>query len=563
MSKESARRSNSERLDALIDKIGVLPPDELIRELLRRGAATLGVERAGYWSMDADGGAIHRRCQFILPDGVFEDEEVTLKAGDFPGYFAALREGSNLVVADDAMNDPLLTEFRETYFTPLGIGAMLDAPVHRRARLYGVICLEHVGGPRVWTEAEVDFARYMAQWVALALEIDERQRTEQALRESEARYRVVTELAPVPMVVADLDSGLFVKANGSALRFFGVSREELMAGGPADFSPEFQPDGQRSRDAARAKIELALTGGQPRFEWVHRSADGREIPCLVHLADVPGTPGRRVIATITDLTEQLEHEEKIRKALESERELNELRSRFTAIVSHEFRTPLGIIMSAVELLRNYHDRLDAARRDELCADIHQATRRMADLMEQVLVIGRADAGKLQFSPAPLRLDELCGRLVDESQSATARKCPVRVQMEAGPEEAMADESLMRHIFSNLLTNAAKYSPAGSPVDFLVRREHHDAVFTVRDYGIGIPAEDQPRLFEAFHRAGNVGEIPGSGLGLLITRRCAELHQGSIGFVSEPGVGTTFTVRLPLFRQSEALAAPRSIASEMP
>jgi PAS domain S-box-containing protein len=546
MNKESPRRPNSERLDALIDKIGVIPPDELIRELLRRGAATLGVERAGYWSMDADGGAIRRRFQLILSNGAFEDGEITLKAADFPGYFAALREGSNLVVADDVMNDPILVEFRESYFTPLGIGAMLDAPVHRRARLYGVVCLEHVGGPREWTEAEVDHARYMAQWVALALEIEERQRTEQALRESEARYRVVMELAPVPMVVADLDSGHFVKANDCALRFFGVSREELMEAGPADFSPEFQPDGQCSREAARLKIELAVTGGQPRFEWTHRSADGREIPCLIHLADVPSTSGRRVIATITDLTEQLEHEAKIRKSLESELELNELRSRFTSIVSHEFRTPLGIIMSAVELLRNYHDRLDAARRDELCGDIHQSTRRMADLMEQVLVLGRADAGKLLFSPAPLRLEELCGRLVDESQSAMAQKCPVRVQMEIAPEDVMADESLMRHIFSNLLTNAVKYSHVDSPVDFLVQRENSDAVFTVRDRGIGIPAEDQPRLFEAFHRAGNVGEISGSGLGLLIARRCVDLHQGSIDFVSEPGVGTTFTVRLPLF-----------------
>jgi signal transduction histidine kinase len=216
-------------------------------------------------------------------------------------------------------------------------------------------------------------------------------------------------------------------------------------------------------------------------------------------------------------------------------------------------------MSAVELLRNYFERLDEARREELFDDIHGATRRMAALMEQVLVLGRADAGKLSFSPAPLDLEALCVKLTDESQSATVRRCPVDVRCEGDLGDAMADEPLLRHIFSNLLSNAAKYSPAGSPVDFTVRREGGDAVFTVRDRGIGIPAADQSRMFEAFQRAGNVGEIVGSGLGLLITKRCVELHQGEISFTSEAGIGTTFTVRLPVFAQS---AAPRCIVSAM-
>lgn len=546
MSANSTRRPTSERLDSLIDRIGVVPLRDLLEELLALGATTLGIERVGYWSLESGGRSIRRRMQFLLSENRFEDGELALAAADFPAYFAALHEGSNLVVSDDAMADPRLAEFRETYFKPLGIGAMLDAPVHRQGRLYGVICHEHVGPPRMWTEAEIDFARYVAQWIALALEIEERQQAETAARESEARYRLVIELAPMPTVVVDRDSGRFVEANGSAARFYGVSREELLAAGPADFSPEFQPDGRSSAESAREKIELALAGDLPQFEWIHRSADGREIPCLVHLAKISGAKERRVIASVTDRTEQLRNEETIRRALENEKELNELRSRFTAIVSHEFRTPLGIIMSAVELLRNYHDRLDAARRGELCADIHDATRRMADLMEQVLVLGRADAGKLSFSPMPLDLAALCARLTDEALSASVRKCPVLMEIGSDLYGATADEPLLRHVFSNLLSNAAKYSPAGSPVEFNVRRDGDDAIFTVSDRGIGIPEEDQPRLFEAFHRARNVAEIPGTGLGLLITKRCVELHGGTIGFTSAPESGTTFTVTLPLF-----------------
>lgn len=540
-------RPTSEQLDALIERIGVVPLDEILRDLLRQAASALKVERVGYWSMERGGMAIRRELQFLLSSGGFENDPLRLEASSFPAYFGALHQGSNLVVSDDTMDDPRLAEFRESYFAPLGISSMLDAPVHRHGRLFGVVCHEHVGTMRQWTASEVDFARYVAQWVALAVEIDGRQRAEIALRESEARYRMVIEHSPTPTMILNMeDNGRFLEANESAARFYGVSRETLLSGGPVDFSPPFQPDGRASAESAREKIALALDGEEPRFDWVHRSGDGRDIPCSVHLARMPGRKNPRVIAAVTDKTEQFRTEETMRRALENERELSDLRSRFTATVSHEFRTPLGIIMSAVELLRNYHERLDAARRGELLDDIHMATRRMGDLMEQVLVLGGADAGKLAFAPEPVDLELLCAKLIDESLSSTARKCPVETHFDPALEGACGSESLIRHIFTNLLSNASKYSPPGSPVEFRVKREEGDAVFTVRDRGIGIPEVDQARIFEAFHRAGNVGELPGSGLGLLIARRCVRLHGGSIAFHSEVGTGTAFTVRLPVF-----------------
>ncbi|WP_367870213.1 ATP-binding protein [Luteolibacter sp. Populi] len=543
---ETARPA-SEQLDSLIERIGVVPLEEILRDLLHHSATALKVERVGYWSMESGGRAICRELQFHLSEDRYDHEKLQLESADFPFYFKALHHGSNLVVSDDAMGDPRLAEFRDSYFAPLGIKAMLDAPVHRHGRLFGVVCHEHVGEMRQWTATEVDFARYVAQWVALAVEIDGRQRAEIALRESEARYRMVLEHTPTAIVVLDMENnGRFLEANESAVKFYGVSRETLLSGGPVDFSPEFQPDGRTSIESAWEKISRAMEGEEPFFDWMHLRGDGSKVPCTVHLARMPGRKNPRVIAAVTDKTEQLRTEETMRRALENERELSELRSRFTAIVSHEFRTPLGVIMSAVELLRNYHDRLDAARRGELFEDIHTATSRMGDLMEQVLVLGGADAGKLAYTPEPIDLEAICAKLIDESLSATVRKCPVEVSIESDLEGAIGSESLLRHIFSNLLSNAAKYSPAGSPVEFRVRREAKDAIFTVRDRGIGIPAEDQPKMFEAFHRARNVAGVAGSGLGLLITKRCVELHGGSIGFESEDGAGTRFTVRLPIF-----------------
>ncbi len=230
--------------------------------------------------------------------------------------------------------------------------------------------------------------------------------------------------------------------------------------------------------------------------------------------------------------------------LAAEREVGELKSRFVTTVSHEFRTPLGITMSAVELLRHYEDRLPKEEKAQLFDDIHTATKNMAALMEQVLVLGRVDAGKLAYKPGPLDLDALARKLADESLSATNRKCPIEWSAENDLSGAHADEALLRHILTNLLSNGVKYSPAATPVLFSARREGPMAVFTVKDSGIGIPDKDLPHLFEAFHRGSNVGDIPGTGLGLVIIKRCAELHGGSIQVKSAPGAGTTFTVRIP-------------------
>jgi signal transduction histidine kinase len=239
------------------------------------------------------------------------------------------------------------------------------------------------------------------------------------------------------------------------------------------------------------------------------------------------------------------------RSLAQEREIGELKSRFVTMVSHEFRTPLGITMSAIELLRHHHAKLDDTQRIQLFDDIQRSTRGMGELMEQVLVLGRVEAGSVGCRPVPLNLDGLAQKLTDESLSATNRRSPIRWQAENDLSGARADETLLRHIFSNLLSNAVKYSPENSPVEFTCRREGENAVFTVRDFGVGIPEADRPRLYEAFHRCANVSDIPGTGLGLVIVKRCVDLHGGSISFTSMLEAGTTFTVRLPLYRASAA------------
>ena len=169
-------------------------------------------------------------------------------------------------------------------------------------------------------------------------------------------------------------------------------------------------------------------------------------------------------------------------------------------------------------------------------------------MEEILVLSRLDAGKLNFQPTALDVRSFCGRVVEEVHSATNRRCSIDLAFRKIPLQAEADERLLGHILTNLLSNAVKYSEPGAQVKFDVAREGEELVCVIRDEGIGISEEDQQQLFHAFHRGSNVGSRPGTGLGLLLVKRCADLHGGKVHLQSTVGTGTTVTVKLSVFRQ---------------
>jgi PAS domain S-box-containing protein len=259
----------------------------------------------------------------------------------------------------------------------------------------------------------------------------------------------------------------------------------------------------------------------------------------------PHDPDSGVVWTFLDITRRKQSEARMREALEQQRSVNELRSRFVAMTSHEFRTPLAAILSAEELLRHYGDRLPLAERNETLDGIAQGVQRMSRMLDRVLLLGRADAQMLEFKPERADLRVLCPQLVDEAElqhpgSAGRIVCDVAPDLAPG----LYDEKLLRHVFVNLLSNAIKYSPGGGEVRFEVRGDGDAAVLRVRDQGIGIPPAEHGHLFTSFHRASNVGTIQGTGLGLAIVKNAVDTHGGTIAVESELGAGTTFTVRLP-------------------
>jgi predicted ATPase/signal transduction histidine kinase/tRNA A-37 threonylcarbamoyl transferase component Bud32 len=237
--------------------------------------------------------------------------------------------------------------------------------------------------------------------------------------------------------------------------------------------------------------------------------------------------------------------EEMRKVLEKERELNELKSRFISMASHELRTPLTTILSSNELLKDYSHKWSEEKKRVHFERIHSAVRRMNNLMEDILTLGKAEARKIEFEPVPIDLIQFCRGLIEEIQLISdPNKYQISFTVQGESFAACMDEKLLRHILTNLLTNAVKYSPAGGTVRFHLILKIGEAIFQIQDQGIGIPVEDQKHLFESFHRANNVGGIPGTGLGLAIVKKSVDLHHGKITVDSEIGVGTTFTVTIP-------------------
>lgn len=258
----------------------------------------------------------------------------------------------------------------------------------------------------------------------------------------------------------------------------------------------------------------------------------------------------RTVALTEEVAARKRAEIEMRIALDAEKELNQLKSNFVSMVSHEFRTPLGVILSSSNILDRYLDRLPGDKRKAQLRAIRKSVHRMNDLVEDILLLGKFDAGRMTCNPSPVNLELLCRKVVAEVESASGRGQAVNLTVDTRCHDAVGDETLLLHILVNLLGNALKYSPPGNHVEFRVGHSGQNAEFVIQDFGCGIPATDLGRLFTAFYRGSNVGHTQGSGLGLVIVKRCVDLHMGSIHCQSAEGRGTTFTVSLPLFGETD-------------
>lgn len=368
----------------------------------------------------------------------------------------------------------------------------------------------------------------------ISTDISERKEVENALRFSIATNRALLNAIPDSMFRIS-SQGIFVYFKAAKDNYLPIPTNEFLGKNLYDVFPH------EVATPLMDCVQLALATDKVQIFEYQLPLHNR---CFDYEARIAVSAENEVVAIIRDITERKRVEADIRTALEKEKELSELKSRFVTMTSHEFRTPLSTILSSTELLEYYSHKWSEEKKTTHLQRIQSSVKHMTNLLDDVLLIGKAEAGKLDFKPTILNIQEFCSDLVEEAQ-LTSSTHTIAFRSYAQCVDVCLDEKLLRHILSNLLSNAIKYSPQGSTVCFELNCNSTDVVFRIQDRGIGIPKTDLDNLFNSFHRASNVGTISGTGLGLAIVKKSVDLHGGTITVQSEIGVGTSFTVTIPI------------------
>ena len=302
-----------------------------------------------------------------------------------------------------------------------------------------------------------------------------------------------------------------------------------------------------------------MESGLPRLQIEERMtcADGSTIWVLTNKSPLRDSSGAIIglIGGNVDITELKRTEAALERALEAQKQLVNLKSAFISMASHDFRTPLSVILSSSDLLKMQVTRQFGADQLEPLQKrferIDESVRQITSLLDDVLTVNQSDTGNVEIHPEWIELESFCEAILQEIQVAANAEHVIRSAFVGTATRIRSDRQLLRQILTNLLSNAVKYSPDGGKVLLDVKCELERVEFRVQDEGIGIPEDDQAQLFEVFHRAHNVGDIRGTGLGMAIVKRAVDALGGSIVFESQVGVGTAFMVNLPATPDSKS------------
>jgi signal transduction histidine kinase len=234
----------------------------------------------------------------------------------------------------------------------------------------------------------------------------------------------------------------------------------------------------------------------------------------------------------------------LKQKMIKERELSELKIRLFSMISHEFRTPLSVILGSSQLLGESLRNIVDENQLKNLQRIQSSVKLMNHLLTDMLTLTRAEAGKLECQPEWIDLEAFCLNLVEDTQLLSLKNHQIKLISKSYSDRVYVDEKLLYSILNNLLLNAIKYSPDGGIISLILTPTKDEVILIVKDEGIGIPLEDRQKIYEPFYRGQNVDRIVGNGLGLAVVKECLELQKGTISLESEIGLGTTFTVKLP-------------------
>lgn len=442
--------------------------------------------------------------------------------------------------------------------------------------------IDHQGGQTFW--GRLIFTTFSAQGRSYALVrvADEGplHRSERDLAHSAKRYEAIFSNATIGIIVCD-QRGLIVSANQMAERLFGYSAGELLGGnieqlvptGVSHYheklresfnqSPQIRAmghnrdlNGKRKDDSTfPVEVSLSFFHLEDKLQVVafviditaEQQAERAMQEQRENIVRLNASLERKVLERTHDLTDTLEQLERSKeeqgRALAAERKLSELKSRFVSMASHEFRTPLTSVLTSAILIGKYPGGDQQDKRQKHIDTIRSSVKHLNDILEEFLSVGMLEEGRVETHPKDVVLSKLVADTVADMRLMLKPGQAIETH-QAGSNDVFIDPSLLRKILVNLISNAIKYSRAGTVVALRLTCTENSLTLVVEDQGIGIAQEDQEHLFERFYRAPGVANIAGTGLGLHIVGRYVELMGGKVSLQSELNQGTTITLHLP-------------------
>lgn len=420
------------------------------------------------------------------------------------------------------------------------VQSMLIMPIEIGGIFWGFVGFDECKFQKIWDESEVSILKILASDIGGAFT---RKLIEDALMNTEERFKALFDFAPIAYFIVD-PSGSFIDVNNSFENTIGLTKKEI-AEMERIQNLVISKEEKVSLDKVLAHNLSGKSPGPIEITLFHKR--GKKLILELNTFPITLAEKNMVLCAVHDVSLRKETENEIRTALTHSQELNEIKSRFVSMVSHEFRTPLSTILSSVEILKLFESRLKEEEKENHFRKISKSIDYLTNLLDDVITINRADSGRLIVKFKNVDVVPLLEQWILDIKASYTETPEIIFSKTFESMKVELDENQLRQIVSNLLNNAIKYTPSNKKITISVSGTEKDFILQIADEGIGIPADAQKDLFSPFFRAINTGNVPGSGLGLAVAKRSIESLKGKISYESKENEGTTFTVIIPLKR----------------